>query len=77
MLVSCQCLLCSHDTLVLSGSLAPATARGTDKKINYARSYTAASFAQRLSVACVMYGAESILGALKNARGARLQGAAP
>ena len=36
-----------------------ATARGTDKKIDYARSYTAAVFvtyfAQRLSLACVMY----------------------
>ena len=55
-----------------------ATARGTDKKIDYTRSYTAAVFvtyfAQRLSAACVMYGAESILGALKKARGARLQG---
>ena len=36
-----------------------ATVRGTDKKINYARSYIAATFvtyfAQRLSSACVMY----------------------
>ena len=53
--------------------------RGTDKKIDYTRSYTAAAFvtyfAQRFSAACVMYGAESILDALKKARGARLQGA--
>ena len=56
-----------------------AAARGTDKKINYARSYTAAtfvtSFSQRLSSACVMYSAESLLRALKKARGDRLRDA--
>ena len=40
-------------------------ARGTDKKINYARSYTAATFvtyfAQRLSAASVMHGAHAAI----------------
>ena len=44
-----------------------------------ARSYTAATFvtyfAQRLSSACVMYSAESLLRALKKARGDRLRDA--
>ena len=47
---------------------------------DYTRSYTAAAFvpyfAQRLSTACVMYGAESILGALKKVRSSRLATAA-
>ena len=61
------------------GHLPRRCARGTDKKINYARSYTAATFvtyfAQRLSSACVMYSAESLLRALKKARGDRLRDA--
>ena len=56
-----------------------AVARGTDKKIDYTRSYTAASFvpyfAQRLSTACVVYGAAGILDALKTARADRLRAA--
>ena len=56
-----------------------AAARGTDCKIDYTRSYTASSFvpyfAQRLSTACVVYGAAGILDALKTARADRLRAA--
>ena len=56
-----------------------AKARGTDKKIDYTRSYTAASFvpyfAQRLSTACVVHGAAGILDALKAERADRLRAA--
>ena len=56
-----------------------AAARGTDKGIDYTRSYTASSFvpyyAQRLSTACVMCGVTGILDALKTERGDRLRAA--
>ena len=56
-----------------------AVARGTDKGIDYTRSYTATSFvpyyAQRLSTACVMCGVTGILDALKTERGDRLRAA--
>ncbi len=48
-------------------------------KIDYTRSYTASSFvpyyAQRLSTACVVYGAAGILDALKVVRADRLRAA--
>ena len=56
-----------------------AAARGTDKRIDYTRSYTASSYvpyyAQRFSTACVVYGAAGILDALKTERAARLRAA--
>ena len=56
-----------------------AAARGTDNKVDYSLSYTASSFvpyyAQRLSTACVVYGAAGILDALKTARADRLRAA--
>jgi len=61
-------------------TLPPATAgpgllaRSRSKQSKQTAATFVTYFAQRLSAACVMYGAESILGALKKARGARLQG---
>ena len=56
-----------------------AATRGTDAKIDYTRSHTASSFvpyfAQRLSTACAIFGAECILVALKVARADRLRAA--